>query len=909
MKRIASFRDTLNEAAVGGKFSRQQVMARGGLPIPPFFCLTTACYDELTTSLARDLEAELAGVRATEPDAVAAASASIRARFAELRFDDALEREIYASFDEAFSPDAQVAVRASMVGHSLHESEDSASHAFAGMSDSFLFVRRDQLLDTIRRCMSSGFSAEAILYRLAQGLSPLGFSVAVGVQAMVHGERSFVLFTCDPKTAARDAVLVAGYGLGEGVVQERVAVDHYFVAHRDGAISRTLANKAEQVVYDRERGFGVTVVPVPDKLREAPCLTDDEIRRLVADGRTIEELFGEPQDIEGTITADGTIHYLQARPIALDYRRQRVWTNANVTESFPGVTTALTYSFARFFYREIFFDCYRRLGIPPETLRRNLPALDRMIGLLGGRIYYCLTSFYHLHSQSPLFPLFRAHWEKMMGFRSSYQTAAPTALGRAWQKLRGVGSTGAAVVNLAYNYTTHERQIRAFHAWWEELIAPLRGERFEDEDPLVLVGEFHRVWNEVGVHWGVTLLNDTYLPMLYGYTEKLFERWGLAKDEALLSDLLCGDEELLSVEIVLSAVALAERAREDRELHACLTSLEPEEVWRRLGAGELQPAWSEAVRAHLDRFGDRGLQELKMEQPNLRHTPWRLIQTIAGYARSDVSVASIRSHERRVRAEAEARLEEKLRGRPAQLALLRQLLAALRRLIRNRENSRFCRSELFGFSKNVFYALGRHLHAAGVLRTADDVVHLTQAEIFGYIDGTGVTEDLQALADVRRGEFDRHQQAQTAEQITTLGPVRINALTVRPRDDELDDAGELRGLGSSAGRVRGIAHVVLDPNDAVAVTGDMILVARETDPGWMFLMLAARGIVVERGSMLSHTAITGRKFGIPTVVGVPRATERIPDGARLEIDGASGVVTILSDEEPERTAAPASVPA
>ena len=82
----------------------------------------------------------------------------------------------------------------------------------------------------------------------------------------------------------------------------------------------------------------------------------------------------------------------------------------------------------------------------------------------------------------------------------------------------------------------------------------------------------------------------------------------------------------------------------------------------------------------------------------------------------------------------------------------------------------------------------------------------------------------------------------------------------------------------------------------------MILIARETDPGWLFLMLASKGMVVERGSMLSHTAITGRKFGIPTIVALPGATTRIPDGATIEIDGSTGIVTVL--EAPRREGAP-----
>ncbi|WP_338320909.1 PEP-utilizing enzyme, partial [Streptomyces lonarensis] len=108
--------------------------------------------------------------------------------------------------------------------------------------------------------------------------------------------------------------------------------------------------------------------------------------------------------------------------------------------------------------------------------------------------------------------------------------------------------------------------------------------------------------------------------------------------------------------------------------------------------------------------------------------------------------------------------------------------------------------------------------------------------------------------------------------------------------------GPLAGLGSSRGTVRGTARVVLDPHGPVPAGDDVILVARETDPGWLFLMLRARGIVVERGTMLSHTAITGRKFGIPTIVALPGATSRIPDGCRVEMDGSTGTVTLLDDD-------------
>jgi pyruvate,water dikinase len=93
--------------------------------------------------------------------------------------------------------------------------------------------------------------------------------------------------------------------------------------------------------------------------------------------------------------------------------------------------------------------------------------------------------------------------------------------------------------------------------------------------------------------------------------------------------------------------------------------------------------------------------------------------------------------------------------------------------------------------------------------------------------------------------------------------------------------------------VRGRARVVRSPEHHLNIKGE-ILVAPMTDPGWVFLMVPAGGLIVERGSILSHTAIIGRELGIPTVVGVQNATSLIADGQMVEIDGAAGTIRLLS---------------
>ena len=894
MKILVSCKDSFDDRDVGGKFGKQKVMLAAGLPVPEFFCLTIGFFEQVFKAVRPQVEARLKAINFKDIADIQQAARDIQSIFAALTLTDAQQQCVLNAFDAHFDAKALVSVRASTVGHKLEESEDSIENPFAGMSETFLYVPRDQVLSKLRHCWASGFSQESLIYRQAQGMDLLGFGVAVGVQKMVFGERSFVMFTSNPTSAARDFVIIAGHGIGEGVVQEKVPVDHYFINGKTGETHADLQQKLTMLTLDRASGHGLIEQAVPEALHNPACLTQPELDKLAEHGRRIEALFGCPQDIEGTLTAEGELFFLQSRPIAFDYSRQRVWTNSNVTESYPGVSSTLTYTFARYFYRVIFYDLYRMLGVSPRTLHDNFEPLDRMIGYLGGRVYYCLSHFYLLHKQSPLFPLFAASWEAMIGLNTSYQTQHTPTLQERLAKLRLWAKVPPAIIATGYQYATHETRMENYHAWWETLIAPLRGRDLAQEDAMVLRNRFFDIWTQVGNYWGVTLTTDAYLIPLYGLIENLFKKWKLSDDNpGLLSDLLCGDEKLMSVEILLSAVSLAEHVRASSSLKPQFEQHTDRILWEMAEQSQLEAAFTQKLHHHLHLFGDRGMQELKLEQPALRDTPWVLLRMVKTYAQQSVTVASVRAHELKVRHESDALLAQKLTGHPFKLRLLTVLLGRLRKLIRHRENSRYCRAELFGVSRKIFLGIAATLVRQGVLRSIDDIYHLTQDEVFGYIDGTGVTENLQALADLRRGEFAEHQKRELAEQITTLGAVRNNAFE-KPRDIVIG-SGQLKGLGSSAGKVRGRARVVLDPNTVEDMGPDMILIARETDPGWLFLMLASKGMVVERGSMLSHTAITGRKFGIPTIVALPGATVRIPDGALIEIDGSTGIVTLIEE--------------
>ncbi|HEU5028711.1 MAG TPA: PEP/pyruvate-binding domain-containing protein [Spirillospora sp.] len=886
---------SMGTGEVGHKFARLDTLRDAGFPVPEFFCVPAAEFDRALDGLSGALPPRPAVPAAQWCGFAASALAAALP-------DGPLAARLLAGFDELAGADGTVAVRACVVPGPDGAAEDSAEDPFAGLSDSFLYVRRGRLLEAVARCWASAFKAEAVRYREFRGIDPAAARVAVGVQRMVPGTRSFVAFTRDPRDGAHRHVIAAAHGIGEGVVQEKADVDHFFVDPETGRVDAEVVAKHRMVGPPGNGEDGPRTVPVPGDLRTAPVLTGEQAGEIADLAARVERLFGCPQDIEGTITPDGAVHLVQARPLAAvaDQRGEpRVhWGNHNITESFPGVSGALTYSQARAFYQLAFTDLYRRMGVPARRLRARGHRVARMVGLLDGRVYYRLDDWQELHGQLPVFDLIRAGWEEGMGITGEVRAD------RRWPRAR----VAAALPALAWRAAGHRRATVRFLRWWDALMADVRGPAsrpLAEYSPDELITLYRWVWAEVSVRWGVTLANGVHGLLLMRAATALLRRWAGAGPE-LLPGLLCGGPENRSLAAARAALALAERAAEVPALKAALLADDlggrtDEEhlraVWDDVAEGRHGAFLAASARAYLRRYGDRAAHDLKLDEPTPRQRPWMTAAVLRPLVRQGATVAANREAEARAAAEARRRLRESCPG-PARRAVLRVLLGMMRWSVRAREDARFCRTQLFGLSREVMWRLGDELAAAGLLDDPLDVADLTVEEVIGAFDGTLPGADLRGLAALRRAERVRNRAVPPPPALLSTPAARPAAAALphaRPLGPEPDagEDGTLRGLGSGGGTVRGRAKVVLDPRVPPGDCAGRILVARETDPGWLALMIAASGLVVERGTLLSHTAVTGRLLGVPTAVAVGGAVARIPDGAWIELDGRSGTVRIL----------------
>src|SRR5918993_1002719 len=296
---------------VGGKGSNLGELSRAGLPVPPGYVVTTTAYDAFVE--ASGIKGEvvaLASVPPTEdPAAFEEVAGGIRTLFSGGHVPEEMAEEIRAAYHE-LGQDAQtpVAVRSSATA------EDLAGASFAGQQETYLNVRAESaLLEAVKNCWASLWTARAMAYRARQGIDPASVSLAVVVQRMVESEAAGVMFTANPSNGRRDQTTIsAAWGLGESVVSGSVTPDSMVVEKGSGRVlSRETANKEVMTVYIES---GTAERPVPEALERQPVLDDETAATLSRYGTTIEHTFVTPQDIEWAL-AGGEFFIVQSRPI------------------------------------------------------------------------------------------------------------------------------------------------------------------------------------------------------------------------------------------------------------------------------------------------------------------------------------------------------------------------------------------------------------------------------------------------------------------------------------------------------------------------------------------------------------------------------------------------------------------
>lgn len=738
--------------------------------------------------------------------------------------------------------------------------EDGAGHSFAGQFESYLEVDAKDIEEKISAVRASAQSDAILTYCRERGL-PTPAPPTVLVQRMISPRCAGVAFSADPVSGIRGtAVVSAVIGTGEKLVSGEV----------DGETSRV--DRFSKVTGFIENGI----------------LSTSDILAVSSLARACESASGNPQDIEWAIDQAGKLWLLQSRPIttlALTPDPEdtlRVWDNSNIAESYGGVTTPLTFSFARRIYESAYREFCILMSVPQDRIERADDVFPQMLGLIRGRVYYNLVSWYRVLALLPGFRLNRSFMEQMMGVREPMpeeivrKIIAENIGSRLGDTLALVKTCSGLIRQL----TGLPRQINRFQKRLDTALAapPLPVAQMSGEE---LVTHYRDLERQLLKKWDAPLVNDFFAMIFYGTLRSLCVKWLGDSSGTLQNELLLDGGDIISAEPPRRIVKMAELATGCSGLAEIL--IDPTvSSHKKIAAIRKHPKLAAAFESYLTDFGDRCLEELKLESPTVRDDPGSLLISIG--------IMANRPPARETPAPAPVDHARKLGA--VQKMIFNYVLRQARARVRARENLRFERTRLFGRVRAIFRALGDRLHADGRLDEARDVFHLEIGEILGAWEATGTTAGFATLANQRREEFARYDETDAPpDRFETRGPIHHHERFDSTRPQETHDA-SLTGSGACPGRVVGRVRVVLDPRGARLEAGE-ILVARQTDPGWVVLFPAAAGLLVERGSLLSHSAIVSRELRLPCIVSLPGITTTLKTGDLVEMDGAAGTVRII----------------
>jgi phosphohistidine swiveling domain-containing protein len=804
----------------------------------------------------------------------------------EFQFRCEAEAALRTAAEFLFAQEGTVAVRSSA------SDEDGAEHSFAGQLDSFLFVTRDELIDRVTRVWRSGTSERVLAYRRERGLTSASSVPAVLIQRMIDANAAGVAFSADPVSGRRGTVVVSAvFGIGTALVSGAAEADTWRIDRSSAIVERVVVTKTVEHRRDGATEDGVAARPVTPDRAAAPVLTDAEVIRVAALARRAERFFGRPQDVEWAI-AGVELWLLQSRPITVlgsladpDAGRQ-LWDNSNIAESYGGITLPLTFSFARRAYEEVYRQFCRVMRVPGDVIEDHANVFRNMLGQVRGRVYYNLLNWYRVLALLPGFRTNRRFMETMMGVRESLPDEVVAELAtKDVTRTRDLARLVFTVAGLLRAWLRIDREIVHFHALLDETLERGRPD-LATARPDELVSYYRRLESRLLPHWRAPLVNDFFAMIFFGLLRQLSKNWCGDQAGTLQNDLLAGQGGMISAEPARRMVEMSQVAAGHAELCQALSSGTVRDIREALAA---HPEFAGLYQAYLDKFGERCMEELKLESQTLFDDPMLLARSIGALARGGPSTAPDRDG-----SEAEHKVAVALRRNPVRRVIFSFVLHHTRLRVRDRENLRFERTRVFGRVRVIFSELGKRLWALNRLDDPRDIFYLEVNEVLGLLERTVTSTDLRGIVSMRRIEYEsiRGDEA-PPDRFETRGLSGQIALTA-PSDH--DGGPVLRGLGCCSGIVRGQVRVVHDPKDAVVNQGE-ILVAERTDPGWIMLFPLASGLVVERGSLLSHSAIVARELKLPAVVGVAGAVSRLKTGDLIELDGASGVVRILQARE------------
>ena len=733
------------------------------------------------------------------------------------------EDAVYQAFDALGA--TKVSVRSSA------SNEDQAAASNAGQYETFLFVDRKHLIESVRKCVASLDAQRVKGY--AEHFDLRRGTMNIVVQQMIDSDKAGVLFTASP-TNGSALLIEAVSGQGENLVSGQVTAHRYEISRKNYR-------------------------PCADDL-----LDENEIRRLYDIGKQIRTTFGEEKDIEWAIY-NGELYLLQMRPITTEiidieeFDRDEdlsghLFTKRNVGEMMPGAVTPLTLSTA---VKAIDYGMRYMLYKAGAYASPDEEAPLKLISSFSGHLFFDMNLLYNMNAKVGM-----ADPQSMnLSIMGEYHDYPPIEAPFANPITRGI------------NTVKFFRYVLSGHSAMKSFDELLTRVHFEETN------SYRKLYKSIDAnialldesliyHYASSSYSGSASSTLYMMLDKYFP--DKKQYQSFLSHLLSNIPNIESADILLRLQELARMIKQQEPKAKDFTA---DELLAFINShDDIRAPYQEFLRLH----GHRCIKEAE-----LRNKPWRdnqesLMNYLLSIVRSPMNLTQKQDS-------IDFRKEFSFIHKPLLKRSAIAFAKRARQAVVDREYTKSRLIEIIDLFKTQYARLAELLVKDGLLPETDLIYFLTHTEIGQLISGDAT---LLPLA-IRRRKAHAIQEELSFDD-TYIGKPVPDVFDVEETN------GVLKGVPVSNGECEGIVHIVHSADDANSLKKGEIMVARFTDIGWSPYYSIVNGLITEIGSSLSHGAVVAREYDLPAIVNVKGATKLLKNGDHIRMNASKGTVSILN---------------
>lgn len=563
---------------------------------------------------------------------------------------------------------------------------------------------------------------------------------------------------------------------------------------------------------------------------ESPILQDNILKHLIKIAFSVRNLFKKEMDIEFCIK-DNVVYLLQARPITtIHYDNLITLDNSNIVESYPGIVLPFTQSYVKMAYRDIMKNLITRLTNDDKLVNSYQDTFENMVAFYNGRAYYVINNWYDLLQLIPFDNKIISIWQKSLGITNKHVS----------YKKRNIRKiTKATIIKNTIKYLNDTPKLmQKFNVVADKqyhlLKVNIKNIKNNISDPMkkihLLLECITTTKDSLMKDWDVTLINDMYT---FIYTN-------MAGKNA--KDYINNIKSLESMKPVKELANLSSIIK-FYTMNSARYKVQKEKF--------------------IEEYGDRCIGELKFETKTYRTNPELLDEYLINNTIDRVHYYSSNKIDNNV-------IEKAKIG------------------ISNREMSRLYRTKMFGIIRDTIITIGKELEKLNLIDNYRDVFYLTLDKL---ININKYKDDYKNIIAIEKEIYADYEKTPEHSRLVFQDIVE-DSYEYKYTESTLGSKVKIQGEPTSNGVVEGEALVIKDNTNIKSADGK-IIVTVSTDPGWVYLIKQAKGIIAERGSLLSHTAIISRELSKPAIVNVKNATRLIKTGDYIRLNANNGCIQIL----------------